>query len=279
MAYVHTTKRSTMAAFIGLVVVTALLGLPFFWMVLSALKPAGEVLFYPPRWWPSEIRWANFSDAWHAAPFGTFYWNSILTSTATTFATVLFSLFMAYAFVFIPFPGKRFLFAAIIATMLIPDEMKLIPNYLLLSRLGWIDTYWALIVPPIANAFPVFVFATQFRLVPRDLIDVAQIDGASHSRTLLTIITPLSRPVVVAIALVTFLGRWNDYLWPLVVTDSQAMRVLPVGLAYLREAGEGTTPWNLLMAATIFVIIPILVLYVLAQRHFVDGLTRGALKG
>jgi sn-glycerol 3-phosphate transport system permease protein len=241
----------------GLILATIVLGLPFFWMIITSLKPIQEVVLYPPRWLPREIRWENFVEAWRAAPFGRFYVNSVITGVATTLLQVAFALSMAYAFAFIEFPAKRVLFLLVLATMMIPVEMKLVPNYILLKHLRWIDTYWALIIPPAAHAFPVFVMHQQFRTLPRDLVDAARVDGASHLQILLRIVTPTSRPVLAAVSLVSFVGRWNDFLWPLIVTNRLVMRTLPIGLAYLKETEEGGSRWNLLMAATIFVIVPV----------------------
>ncbi len=261
-----------------LTIAALILGLPFFWMVATSLKPTQEIIVYPPRWLPQDIRLENFVDAWNAAPFGRFYLNSIVTGVAATVLQVVFAAFMAYAFVFIRFPAKRLLFLLVLATMMIPVEMKLVPNYLLLSELGWINTYWALIIPPAAHAFPVFVLQQQFKTLPRDLIDAAKVDGASHFQILLRVVTPISRPLLAAVGLVSFVGRWNDYLWPLIATNTLAMRTLPIGLAYLKETQEGANRWNLLMAGTIFVIVPILVLFIFTQKQFVEGITRGAVK-
>ncbi len=261
-----------------LTVVAIILGLPFFWMIITSLKPVQEVIVYPPRWLPQEVRLENFVDAWQAAPFGRFYFNSIVTGVATTVLQVVFAAFMAYAFVYIRFPAKRFLFLLVLATMMVPLEMKLVPNYILLSKLDWINTYWALIIPPAAHAFPVFVLEQQFRTLPRDLIDAAKVDGANHFQILVRIVTPISRPLLAAVGLVSFVGRWNDYLWPLIVTNEVAMRTLPIGLAYLQETQEGSNRWNLLMAGSIFVIIPILLLFLMTQKQFVEGITRGAVK-
>ncbi|NMC78645.1 MAG: carbohydrate ABC transporter permease [Chloroflexi bacterium] len=267
------------SAYFVLLVATVLLGLPFFWMIITSLKPIEEVIQFPPTWLPSSIHLENFIAAWNTVPFGRFYLNSIYTSTATTVLQVLFALFMAYAFVFIEFPGKSVLFTLVLVTMMIPVEMKLIPNYLLLAKLKWVNTYWALIIPPVAHAFPVFVFHQQFRTLPHDLIDAAKVDGANHLQILLNIVTPMSRPLLAAVFLVSFVGRWNDYLWPLIVTNELKMRTLPIGLAYLKSTQETITQWNILMAGTIFVVFPILILFLFTQKQFVEGITRGALKG
>lgn len=272
-------RPQTLIVYACLVVAAGLVGLPFFWMIVTSLKSPAEIVQYPPTWWPGRIRWENYAEAWQAAPFGRFYLNSVVTGAAATVLQVVLALFMAYAFALVRFPGKSFLFLLVLATMMIPLEMKLIPNYLLLNKLNWIDTYWALIVPPAAHAFPVFVFHEQFKTLPRDLIDAAKVDGAGHLRILATLVIPLSRPVVAAVTLIALLGRWNDYLWPLIVTNREVMRTLPVGLAYLKESQEGGLRWNILMAGSVFVIIPMLVLFLCVQRQFVEGITRGAVKG
>ncbi len=273
------SRLSKAGIYAALVAFTGLMALPFFWMFITALKAPAEIIQYPPAWWPREIHWENFLDAWRAAPFGRFYFNSILTATAATALQVGLAVFMAYAFAVIRFPGKSALLLIVIATMMIPDELKLIPNFMLLRKLGWIDTYWALIIPPAAHAFPVLVLYYHFKTLPKSLWEAAKLDGAGHTATLLRVALPLSKPMLIAAALVAFVGRWNDYLWPLVVTNRESMRTLPVGLAYLRDSQEGGIQWNLLMAGSLFVIMPVLILYVLGQRHFVEGITRGALKG
>lgn len=261
------------------VAATLVLALPFFWMIATAFKSPAELTAYPPAWAPETLRWGNFAEAWNAAPFGRYYLNSIAAAVISVGLTLAVTAAMAYAFAYLAFPGKNVLFLALVATMLIPEEMKLIPNFLLAARLGWIDTYWGLAVPPAANAFPLFVFHQYFRTLPRDVLDAARIDGAGHGRILFRVVLPMAAPMVAAVGLVTFLGRWNDYLWPLVVIQSPTMRTLPLGLAAFREMGEGSARWDLLMAGTTLAVVPLLLAYALAQRRFVEGLTQGALKG
>ena len=267
------------ATYLLLSVFVFCLGLPFVWMLLTSFKPSAELLTYPPSWWPEVWRWRNYVEAWQAADFGWYFFNSAVTSTAATGLQVLFAAMMAYAFARIPFPGKPVLLGLVLATMLIPDEMKLIPNYLLMARLGWIDTYWALIVPPAAHAFPVFILYQHFRMLPKDMLEAAEIDGAGHVRLLFRILVPMSRPVLAACLLMSFIGRWNDFLWPLVVTETPGMRTLPIGLAFLKDVEAGAAQWHLLMAASVFVIIPVLILFVAVQKQFIGGITQGALKG
>lgn len=273
----HDTGASILQSGLLLIAVF-IMALPFIWMTFTSLKPADEVFSYPPAWLPSVPRWQNYPEAWNAAPFARFYLNSLWTASAGAALQLAFAATMAYAFAHIRFPARSALFLAVIATMLVPEETKLAPNFLLVARLGWLDTYRGLIIPGIAHAFPVFVLYQHFRGLPEELFDAARVDGTSHWRMFLHVVLPLSRPVLAAAGVVAFIGRWNDYLWPLVVTNKAAMRTLPVGLGYLKESQDGGTQWNLLMAASIFVIIPVVFLYLAAQRQFIEGLTRGALK-
>jgi multiple sugar transport system permease protein/sn-glycerol 3-phosphate transport system permease protein len=280
MAVRAETLSGRAIAYVALGVAVCALGLPFFWMLITSLKQASDVSTYPPAWRPSEFRWSNYSEAWHAAPFGRFYVNSIIVAGTATVLQVGLAMPMAYAFAIVRFPAKTALLLMVLSTMMIPDEMKLVPNFISLSKLGWIDTYAGLIVPAIAHAFPVFVLYQQFRQLPRSLIEAAQADGAGHFRILCQIAAPMSRPVLTAVMLVSLLGQWNAYLWPLIVTNSSSMRTLPLGIAYLRkQAEEGSVQWNLLMAAAVFVVLPVVILYTFAQKQFVEGITRGALKG
>jgi ABC-type glycerol-3-phosphate transport system permease component len=255
-----------------------LLALPFFWTVNTALKTDSEALQYPPSWWPETMHITSFIEALAAAPFGRFYVNSLITALAATALQIGLALLMSYAFAAIRFPAKGTLLALVLATMLIPDELRLIPNYRLMARLDWLNTYWALIIPPAAHAFPVFVMLQQFRMVPGDLLDAANVDGAGHFRRLTHVAMPLSKPTIAAATLIAFLGRWNDFLWPLVVTDRLSMRTLPIGLAYLQDVEEGAVQWNVLMAGTLIAVLPVLAGCIFVQRYFVAGIMRGGLK-
>lgn len=269
-----------LAAVTALLCATALLALPFFWMLITSLKSPAEVAAFPPTWLPRDLRFENYADAWRIAPFARFYINSIAVAGTATLLQVVFAILMAYAFAVIRFPAKNVLFIAVIATMLLPEEMKLVPNFLLLRELGWIDRYPGLIAPAVAHAFPVFVLYQQFRQVPISLIEAAKADGASHWWLLWRVVVPTSRPALAAVTVIALVGQWNAYLWPLIVTNSQHMRTLPLGLAFLRkQAEEGSLSWNLLMSAAVFVVVPMVICYVIAQRQFIEGITRGALKG
>ncbi len=263
----------------GLLFATGVIAAPFYWMVITSVKPAAEVVRFPPGWWPSVWAWSNYREAWNSAPFGRFFLNSLVTASVATTLQVGFALTMAYAFVRVRFPLKPVLFLGVIATMAVPDEIRLIPNVILMRDLGWIDTYQGLIVPVIAHGFPVFVLHEHLKGLPRDYFEAASLDGAGHWGALWHVAAPLSRPMLAATAVLALVGRWNDFLWPLVVTNRESMRTLPVGLSYLQDSQDGGMQWHLLMAASVFVMMPMLIVYVFGQRFFERGISEGALKG
>ena len=275
----NSSKTGIALFYTAAILSTLALALPLIWMILTSLKTSREVLIYPPTWFPAHLQWQNYVESWNAAPFGRFYFNSTYTGVVSTLLQVVFSFLMAYAFAFIPVKGKDVLFVTVLATMIIPIEMKLIPNYIILSRLKWINTYKGLIIPPAAHAFPVFVMYQMLKTFPLSLIEASICDGAGHLKIMSRIIAPLSRPMLAALSLVSFVGRWNDFVWPLIITSKESMRTLPVGLAYLKEIQGAGGNWNLIMAASFFVIFPTLVLFIFTQKHFVSGLTGGAVKG
>lgn len=218
----------------------------------------------------------NYVSAWKSAPFGIYYLNTVFVSTVTTLAEVVLCAMAAYAFALMNFPGKNVVFALFLSTMMIPGEVLLVPNFITISRLGWIDTYYALIIPWIVSVFAIFLLRQHFLTLPKELQDAAKIDGCSHWRFLWTIAVPLSKPAVVTVALLKFVGSWNAFLWVLIVTNKDKFRTLPVGLqTFSTDVG---TVYNLLMAAATFSILPILILFLFTQRYFVQGIARTGLK-
>ncbi len=222
---------------------------------------------------------SNYPKAWNKVQpsFGRYFFNSFLIALLTTLGQVLTSILAAYAFVYFEFPYKNALFTLFLATMMVPQEILLIPNYLVLANLGWIDTYAAMIVPWLAGVFGIFMLRQFFQQLPREFYDAAVIDGCSRLGFLFRILVPLSLPPIVTITIFTFLGSWNSLLWPLIVTNSEHMRTIQVGLSYFAQS-EGTE-WELLMAASSFCILPLVIAYFAAQRFFVEGDTASGLKG
>lgn len=223
--------------------------------------------------------WSNYSRAWYTLEpsFAAYFWNSFLVALLTTIGTLLTSALAAYAFAFFRFPGREFVFTLFLATMMVPQQLLLIPDSLILKDLGWYDTYAALVVPFLAGAFGIFLLRQFFLNIPRDLFDAAQIDGCTRLGFFFRILLPLSLPPMVTLGIFTFLASWNALLWPLVMTDDPSMRTVQVALNVFQQA-EGTS-WELLMAASTLTILPLIVAYFLAQRHFIQSIAGTGLKG
>jgi ABC-type glycerol-3-phosphate transport system permease component len=241
---------------------------PFLWMVTTAFKTLPEATT-PSLWpWPRTWQWHNFVETFEAAPFGRYFFNSFLVAGLVSSAVVVTSLMAGYAFARLEFRGKALLFGVVLGTMMIPFEVALIPNFVLIGRLGWYNTYAALIVPWCANAFSIFLMRQAFLGLPGDFYDAAKVDGCGHLRFLVRIAAPLVKPMVVTVALFAFIGSYNALLWPLVVTTDDTRRVVQVGLtAFYGDAGVRV---NLLMCASTIVILPTVALYFAAQRYVVE---------
>lgn len=265
-------------AYVALVLVVLIFGVPIFWMASASLKDLAEIYTFPPIWWPTDPRWVNYAEAWEAAPFGHFFFNSVFTTAATVLLKMINAVLSAYALVFLRVPGRNVVFIILLAALMVPEQVLILPNYLTASSLGWINTYEGLIFPNAGVAFGTFLLRQHFMTLPKDILEAAHIEGAGHRHVLWHIAIPLSTPVLATVALISTVGRWNDFLWPLIITNSIEMRVLPVGLAFLFQQ-EGTTQWGIVMAATVFVVAPVLVVFFWAQRYLVAGLTAGAMKG
>jgi len=218
----------------------------------------------------------NYVDAWNSAPFGRYYINTVLVASLTTIFEVIIASMAAYAFSWMLFPGRNFIFGLFLATMMVPGEVLLVPNFITISKFGWIDTYYALIVPWIVSVFAIFLMRQHFMTIPRELFDAAKIDGCSHWRFLWQIVVPLSKPVIITGALLKFVGSWNAFLWVLIVTNSDKYRTLPVGLQNF--SSDVGTMFNQLMAAATFSILPVIILFLFTQKYFIRGIARTGLK-
>lgn len=264
--------------YILLVIIGLAAIIPVYWLVSSAVKPSSQVFIFPPQWIPTSFHWQNFVDAWHSAPFGRMYVNSIIFTVVGAVGEICVAMFSAYAFVFLRFPKKNLIFGIFLGAMMVPGTVVLLPNYMTVAQLGWVNTYAGLIVPGFGSVFAMFLLRQHMMTLPKDIIDAARADGARHMRILGGIVLPLSKPMVVTVMIVSLVTKWNDFIWPLIVTNTDRMRVLPVGLLMLKSE-EGFVNWGAVMAATCFVVIPVLVMFFFAQRHIVAGLTQGAIKG
>lgn len=264
-----------------MVALVAVIGAPLLWMVSGSVRTTREIYAVPPVWIPAHPRWQNFVDAWRAAPFGRFYINSIVTTVAGTGLELTNATLSAYALAFLRFPKKNWVFVFLLMALMIPNQVTILPNYLTLANVfghSWINTYQGIVLPGASVAFGTFLLRQSFLGLPREVLDAARVDGCGHLRLLWDVVIPMARPVLVTFSLISLVNKWNDYLWPLVVTTTQQMRTLPIGIAYLFNQ-EGNTDWGVIMAASIFVIFPLLVIFLWAQKHIIEGLTAGATKG
>jgi sn-glycerol 3-phosphate transport system permease protein len=269
------------AAYAALIALVVAIGAPIFWMITGALKPTRDIYTFPPVWIPTDPQWSNFSRAWNAAPFGRFYVNSLKITIAGTSLELIHATLTAYALVYLRFPFKNVIFIAILATLMIPAQVTIIPNYLTIADIfgqNWINTYQGIVIPGAAVAYGTFLLRQAFMGLPREVLDAARIDGCGHLRMLWDHVVPMSRPVLITFGLISVVAKWNDYLWPLVVTNEERMRPLAVGVSYLFNP-EGNTDWGLVMSATFFVIAPLVVVFIWAQRYIIEGITAGATKG
>src|SRR5712691_6808053 len=264
--------------YVTMAVAVILVGLPMYWMLLAAFKTNQEIFTNPPTWIPLAPTLDNFPAAWRQAPFGHFYINSLVYTVVSGSAKLLQAIFCAYAFAFLGFPRKNLVFLLLLVALMIPDEFTVLPNFLTLANVGWTDTYQGLLLPGFVSAFGTFLLRQHFLSLPREVLDAARVDGAGHLRTLFNVVLPMSRPVLATLVLLTVVSRWNDYLWPLIITNTTEMRTLSVGIALLFQKESGTL-WGLVMAGTLYVVLPVLVLFLIVQRHIVEGIAAGAVKG
>jgi len=250
---------------------------PFLWMISTSLKSDSQVLVYPPAWLPSPTVWGNYQAVLKLVPFWQFLVNTTVVAVTVTILELITSSFAAYAFARLRFPGRDKLFLLYLGTLMIPGQVTIIPNFLVMSWLGWVDTYAALIIPAAFSAFGTFLLRQFFLSIPPELEQAARMDGCSYFGIYRHIILPLSGPALATLAVFGFMTQWNAFLWPLIVTNKETMRTLTVGIRYFGDEAAGQ--FNYLMAGTVMSIIPILILFLLLQRYFVRGIALTGMGG
>jgi sn-glycerol 3-phosphate transport system permease protein len=274
------TRRAAGAAagaHLLMIVLAVVVLFPILFALSTSLKTGAEVNRYPPALWPHVPDWGNYRAALAQAPLLRFLLNSLVQAGTITLGQLATATLAAFAFTFIAFPGRQAVFFLFLATLMVPGEVTLIPNYLTVRSLGWLDTYAGLVAPYLATAFGTFLLRQFFLTIPRELEDAARIDGASRRRFLWTIVLPLARPALATLAIYAFLSAWNQYLWPLLVVNSTEMRTAQIGLALLQS--QEIVSWGLVMAGVILIILPTVLVFLFGYRHVVRGLTAGAVKG
>ncbi len=268
---------SKIVIYLLLILGAVIMIIPFYWMVTTAVKTPAESIKFPPTIWPSHFIWSNFVKAWNEANFGRYILNTLFIAF-TTLAGVLFtSILGAYAFAKLKFKGRDMIFISFLAIMMIPMPVYIVPGYLVLMKLGWIDTFYALIVPWTVSVFNIFLLRQHFKSIPNELYEAAVMDGCSHWQFLWKILVPLSKPMLVTISIFSLIGSWNSFIWPLVVTNSDKIRPIQVGLAYFMQ--EQSTNYVLLSAASTISVIPLIILFFLAQKQIIASYARSGIKG
>jgi sn-glycerol 3-phosphate transport system permease protein len=251
---------------------------PFVWMLVTSLKSSEEVLSFPPNFVPWPVSFEGYIGAWEAVPMVRFAINNLIQAGGILALQLPLCAFAAYAFSQFEFRFKRPLFVLCLMAMMIPSQVTFLPNFLLMRNLGWLDTFAALIVPYASSGFGIFLMRQAFLQISKDLVNAAKLDGANHLQIIWHVMAPIARPTIVTFALFSFVYHWNDYFWPLVMTNSDSVRTLPIGVAMLRD-GEARQNWNILMAGNMAIVLPVLIVFLLAQRQLVRAFAHGGDKG
>jgi multiple sugar transport system permease protein len=276
-SYTASRRFANLGSHAFLILSSILMIAPFFWMVTTSFKTIEEIYLYPPAILPRSIHFQNFAHVLETVPFGRFYLNSIIVTTIITISQVATAVLAGYVFARVPFPGRDLIFYLYLATLIVPNQVTMLPLFLLISALGWIDTYQALSVPFLASAFAVFFLRQFFSTIPRDLDDAARIEGCGRLRFIWYIGIPLVKPAIATITLFTFLAHWDEYLWPLLVTNTTLARTLPIGLRFFVE--EAGWQYHYMMAGSLMAVVPVIILFFIAQRQFIQGITLTGMKG
>jgi multiple sugar transport system permease protein len=264
---------------IVLIAGAVIMSLPFIWLVISSLKPQQKIFLFPPEWLPNPVRWQNYVDALTYKPFGLYIANTLYIVVLNQVAILLSASFCAYGFARVRFPGRDFWFAIVLATLMVPFFVLMVPTFIIFTRLGWVDTFLPLTVPFFfgGGAFNIFLLRQFFRTLPEELADAARIDGCTEYGVYWRIMLPLTKPALATIAIFTFLNAWNDFIGPLLYLTSPDNFTVAIGLATFRSVMN--TRWDLLMAASTAMIIPVIILFFFAQRYFIQGIVLSGLKG
>lgn len=259
-----------------LIVLGVLALTPFVWMVATSLKGPTEVFTATPTFIPKAWRWQNYADAFEQVPFARFYLNTVIVTATRVAGQIFFSALAAYAFARLRFPGRNILFFAILAVMMVPGQVTLVPNYVLLKELRWLDTYQGLIIPSLFSAFGTFLLRQFFMSIPQDLIDASVIDGCNPFQSFWNVALPLARSTLIAFGVLVTLWSWNDFLWPLIITKSTDMQMLSVGIAYFQ--GQFVSNFAVMMAAATLSTLPMIIVFIFGQRQLIEGITMSGLK-
>ena len=271
--------QAVLGGYVPLILATLVVFLPLLWMVLSSFKQPGEIITMDLEILPEGLNLQNYQIAMTTVPFGQFFLNSAIVTAAGASVKVVLAILTAYALVFVRFPFKNVIFMLILVALMVPPQVSILPNYILISGMGGKNTLWGIILPGLGTAFGTFLLRQHFLTLPNSSLESAEIDGAGHWRRLWRIVVPISVPSIATVALVTIVSEWNEYIWPLIITDRPDTMTLPVGLTLLQNSESNASGWGILMAGAVLVIVPILIVFAALQRYIVAGLTQGSVTG
>jgi ABC-type glycerol-3-phosphate transport system permease component len=281
--YVWLRHLSTLSLYVLALVAALLFSIPFFWTISSSLKSVTELYVFPPSWWPAEPQWQNYVSVFTIAPFARFLLNTVVVTALAMVGQILSASAVAYGFSRFRFPGREPLFFVVLSTMMLPWQVTIVPTFLLFRYLGWLNTFLPLIVPSFfgGGAFYIFLLRQFFMTIPRDLDEAAKLDGASSVRIFWNILLPLSKPALATVAIFSFIQHWNEFIAPLIFLNSPEKYTVSIGLRYfVSNPFESNEPREaILMAASLIVAMPALILFFTAQKYFVRGIVTTGLKG
>lgn len=267
--------------YLVLILITFTMVIPFIWMISTSFRPSGSAFSYPPQLIPTEISFESYQLLFTRVPFGRYFINTLIVTALTLVGQLVITSLAAYGFARLKFIGRDALFVLYLATMMIPYQVTLIPLFLIVTGLGWINTFQGLVIPAISSVFAIFLLRQAFLGIPQDYQDAARIDGASEWTIYSRIFLPLNGPALATLAVFAFMGSWTDLLWPLLISRTAEMRTLELGLAYFNASATAyrQTNWPLVMAASVVVMLPVLIIYFFAQRYFIQGIALSGVKG
>lgn len=266
------------AGYLGMLLALLLVGGALYWALISSFKLRADIYTSPALWWPPEWVPGNYREAVTSVPFPRYLMNSVIITTILCTIKITLGVLSAYALAILRFPGRNLVFIVVIAALMVPPEVTVISNYALIAQLGWRNTFQGIIIPLAGIAFGTFLMRNHFMSIPKEIVEAARIDGAGPLKLLFRVLLPISLPTLVAFSMITIVNEWNQYLWPFLMADTDAVAPLPVGLTMLQNS-DGVTNWGPVMAATLLSMVPVLVLFIALQKYMIKGLTSGAVKG
>ena len=273
------TVFGTFFRYLFLLIVAFVVLFPFYWMIISSLKSLPEYKLNVPTFWPQEVMLSNYAEAFTAANLGTLFKNTIIVGVVSTILSLVITILTAFVFARLEFKGKNILFAGLLATMMIPGELFTITNYEVVTRFGWMNTYTVLIVPFLVSVFYVYLLRQNFMQIPNELYLAAKVDGTSDLKYLCKVMIPLALPTIISITILKMMGAWNSYMWPRLVANDEAHRLITNGLRNAFTAASGETNFPVQMAAVALVSIPLFLVFIIFRKYIMKGVSRSGIKG